>query len=103
MIRSDRELQVLHNPPLQETNELILEIELNGKMKLEHLMNAMYRKFGICHRVLSAQIEYLDGRDFGYVQLYIDVSAEDHQRLEHYLIQNRLLSTSVAYTCRKYT
>jgi ABC-type methionine transport system ATPase subunit len=54
--------------------EWILEIELNGKMKFEHLMNTIYHQFGICHKVLSANVEYVDGRSFGTVQLYINVT-----------------------------
>jgi ABC-type methionine transport system ATPase subunit len=83
--------------------ELILEIELNGKMKFEHLMNAIYNQFGICHKVLSVNVEYINGRSFGSVQLYINVSSEDFEQLEFYLNKNKLLSTTVEYICRKYT
>lgn len=82
--------------------ELILEVELNGKMKFEHLMNAIYSQFGICHKVLSVNVEYINGRSFGSVQLYINVSSEDFEQLEYYLCQNKLLSTTVEYVCRKY-
>lgn len=82
--------------------ELILEIELNGKMKFEHLMNAIYNQLGICHKVLSINVEYINGRSFGSVQLYINVSSEDFEQLEYYLCQNKLLSTTVEYVCRKY-
>jgi ABC-type methionine transport system ATPase subunit len=83
--------------------ELILEIELNGKMKFEHLMNAIYNQLGICHKVLSVNVEYINGRSFGSVQLYINVSSEDFEQLEFYLNKNKLLSTTVEYICRKYT
>jgi ABC-type methionine transport system ATPase subunit len=82
--------------------ELILEIELNGKMKFEHLMNAIYNQLGICHKVLSINVEYINGRSFGSVQLYINVSSEDFEQLEYYLCQNKLLNTTVEYVCRKY-
>jgi ABC-type methionine transport system ATPase subunit len=83
--------------------ELILEVELNGKMKFEHLMNAIYSQFGICHKVLSVNVEYINGRSFGSVQLYINVSSEDFEQLEFYLNKNKLLSITVEYICRKYT
>lgn len=76
---------------------------MNGKMKFEHLMNTIYNQFGICHRVLSANVEYMNGNSFGSVQLYINVSSEDYQQLEIYLNKNKLLNTSVEYLCRKYS
>lgn len=96
-------LQVLQNKINLPKKELILEIELNGKMKFEHLMNAIYHQFGICHRVLSANVEYVNGYSFGSVQLYINVSSEDYQQLESYLNKNKLLSTTVEYLCRTYS
>ncbi|WP_185208449.1 NIL domain-containing protein [Chryseobacterium sp. C3] len=103
MITPNPGLQVLQNQLNLPKKEWILEIELNGKMKFEHLMNTIYHQFGICHKVLSANVEYVDGRSFGAVQLYINVSSEDFKQLEFYLEKNKLLSTTVEYTCRKYT
>jgi ABC-type methionine transport system ATPase subunit len=103
MIASYSHLQALKSSPNLPKKEWILEIELNGKVKFEHLMNTIYNQFGISHRVLSANFEYLNGRSFGSVQLYINVNSEDFDQLEHYLHQNKLLSTTVEYTCRKYT
>ncbi|MDN4013178.1 MAG: cysteine methyltransferase [Chlorobi bacterium] len=103
MITPNPGLQVLPNPLNVPKKEWILEIELNGKMKFEHLMNTIYQQFGICHKVLSANVEYVDGRSFGTVQLYINVTSEDFKKLEFYLEKNRLLSTTVEYICRKYT
>ncbi|WP_343662726.1 NIL domain-containing protein [Chryseobacterium mucoviscidosis] len=103
MITPNPGLQVLQNQLNLPKKEWILEIELNGKMKFEHLMNTIYQQFGICHKVLSANVEYVEGRSFGTVQLYINVSSEDFNQLEFYLEKNKLLSTTVEYTCRKYT
>jgi ABC-type methionine transport system ATPase subunit len=103
MITPNPNLQVLQNKRNLLKKELILEIELNGKMKFEHLMNTIYNQFGICHRVLSANVEYADGRSFGSVQLYININTEDYEQLEFYLNKNKLLSTTVEYTCRKYS
>lgn len=71
MITPNPGLQVLQNKINLPKKELLLEIELNGKMKFEHLMNTIYNQLGICHRVLSANIEYMNGYSFGSVQLYI--------------------------------
>ncbi|MBB6371953.1 NIL domain-containing protein [Chryseobacterium shigense] len=102
MITPNPTLQVIHNKIGLPKKELILEIELNGKMKFEHLMNTIYNQFGICHRVLSANVEYVNGYSFGSVQLYINVNSDDYQQLEFYLNKNKLLNTMVEYNCRKY-
>ncbi|WP_042722451.1 NIL domain-containing protein [Flavobacterium sp. B17] len=103
MITPNPKLQVFSNTMNLPKRELILEVELNGKMKFEQLMNTIYNQFGICHRVLSANVEYVNGRSFGSVQLYINVSSEDFDKLELYLNKNKLLSTTVEYVCRKYS
>jgi ABC-type methionine transport system ATPase subunit len=102
MITPNPNLQVLQNRINLPKKELLLEIELNGKMKFEHLMNTIYNQFGISHRVLSANVEYVNGRSFGSVQLHITVTSEDYQELEFYLNKNKLLNTTVEYVCRKY-
>lgn len=102
MIIPNPNLQVLQNKINLPKKELILEIELNGKMKFENILNVIYNQFGICHRVLSANVEYIEGRNFGSVQLYINADSDDCRQLEHYLNKNKLLNTSVEYTCRKY-
>lgn len=102
MITPNPSPQVLNGKINLPKKELILEIELNGKMKFEQLMNTIYNQFGICHKVLSANVEYVNGRSFGSVQLYINVSSEDYDALEVYLNKNKLLSTTVEYVCRKY-
>ncbi|WP_449400947.1 NIL domain-containing protein [Chryseobacterium wanjuense] len=102
MITPNPGLQVLQSKLNLPKKELILEIELNGKMKFEHLMNTIYNQFGICHKVLSANVEYVNGRSFGSVQLYVNVNSEDFEKLEFYLENNKLLSTTIEYVCRKY-
>ncbi|WP_294222362.1 NIL domain-containing protein [Chryseobacterium sp. sg2396] len=102
MITPNPGLQVLQNALNLSKKELLVEIELNGKMKFEHLMNTIYHQFGICHKVLSANVEYINGRNFGTVQLYINVYPDDFEQLEFFLNKNKLLNTAVAYTCRKY-
>ena len=102
MITPNPGLQVLQNKISLPKKELLLEIELNGKMKFEHLMNTIYNQLGICHRVLSANVEYVNGYSFGSVQLYINVNSDDFQQLEFYLNKNKLINTTVEYTCRTY-
>lgn len=103
MITPNPNLQVLQSQLNLPKKELILEIELNGKMKFEHLMNIIYNQFGICHRVLSANVEYVEGRSFGSVQLYINANPDECEQLALYLDKNKLLNTTVEYLCRKYS
>lgn len=83
--------------------ELILEVELNGKMKFDDLLDAIYQQMGICYRVLSADVEYMNGSNFGSFQLYINTTPEEFHQLEFFLNKNKLLNTTVEYTCRKYS
>lgn len=83
--------------------ELILEVELNGKMKFDYLLNIIYQQMGMCYKVLSADVEYVNGNDFGSFQLYLNATSEDFQQLEFFLNKNKLLNTTVEYICRKYS
>lgn len=103
MIIPNTDPQVLQSKMSLPKKEWILEIELNGKIKFEHLMNVIYNQLGICHRVLSANVEYVEGCSFGSVQLYINVDSEDFDQLQFYLDKNKLLNTTVEYVCRKYS
>ncbi|BAP33188.1 methylated-DNA-protein-cysteine methyltransferase [Chryseobacterium sp. StRB126] len=103
MITPNPSLQVFQNTLNLSKKELLLEIELNGKMKFEHLMHTIHNQLGICHRVLSANVEYVNGNSFGSVQLYINANSDDYHQLEVYLNKNKLLNTTVEYFCRKYS
>ncbi|WP_426279177.1 NIL domain-containing protein [Chryseobacterium sp. S-02] len=96
-------LQSLPNNVSLIKKELILEIELNGKMKFDHLLNTIYQQMGMCYRLLNADVEYINGNDFGSFQLYLNATSEDFQQLEFFLNKNKLLNTTVEYVCRKYS
>lgn len=108
---NQKNVLVMITPDLQKQSrninflkkEMILEVELNGKMKFDHLLDAIYRQMGICYRVLSANVEYMNGSNFGSFQLYINATQEEFQHLEYFLNKNKLLNTTVEYTCRKYS
>lgn len=83
--------------------DLIIEVELNGKMKFDYLLNAIYQQMGICYKVLSANVEYMNGANFGSFQLHLNATPEESRQLEFFLNKNKLLNTTVDYTCRKYS
>lgn len=82
--------------------EFVIEIELNGKMKFEHLLDCIHMQMGISYKVLCANVEYKNGANFGSCQLYLKVTAEEYSQLEFFLNKNKLLHTTIEYTCRKY-
>ncbi|PQA93346.1 NIL domain-containing protein [Chryseobacterium piscicola] len=82
--------------------ELILEIELNGKMKFDILLNAIYNEMGVHYKVVNANVEYFNGNDFGSFQLYLNTTKEEFENLEYFLNKNKLLNTNVEYLCKKY-
>lgn len=93
---------VLPNNVILIKKEFVIEIELNGKVKFNDLLNSIYMEMGICYKVLSAKIEYSNGADFGSFQLHIVANSEEYKRLEFFLNKNKLLNTTVEYRCRKY-
>lgn len=97
------DLQALPKNILLIKKDLIIEVELNGKMKFDHLLNAIYKQMGISYKVLSANIEYMNGADFGSFQLRITANNEEFQQLEFFLNKNKLMNTSIEYVCRKYS
>ncbi|MCU7615195.1 cysteine methyltransferase [Chryseobacterium sp. GMJ5] len=96
-------LQVVPKSGNPIKKELILEVELNGKVKFDHLLHVIYQQMGICYRVLSANVEYVNGNNFGSFQLYINATHEESQELEFFLNTHKLLNTTVEYVCRKYS
>jgi len=96
-------LQALQKKMLLIKKDLIIEVELNGKIKFDDLLNAIYQQMGICYKVLSANVEYENGVNFGSFQLRITVNTEEFQQLEFFLNRNKLINTSVEYVCRKYS
>lgn len=101
MITPDLKALPKNTQPVRK--DLIIEVELNGKMKFDYLLNEIYLQMGICYKVLSANVEYMNGANFGSFQLHIKANAEESQQLEFFLNKNKLMNTTVDYTCRKYS
>ncbi|MGC4129382.1 MAG: cysteine methyltransferase [Bergeyella sp.] len=80
---------------------LLLEIELNGKIPLENILNTIYEKFGFVYKIITAEIEFYNGQNFGIVQLEIETEYDKHHELEHYLNRSKLLNTFIEYRTKK--
>ncbi|WP_262151809.1 cysteine methyltransferase [Chryseobacterium foetidum] len=98
-----RNLQSLPQKLTISKKEIVLEVELNGKMKFDHLLNVICNQMGMCYKVLNADVEYINGFDFGSFQLYLNTTTEEFQNLEYFLNKNKLLNTNVEYICRRYS
>ena len=81
--------------------QLLLEIELNGKISLEFLLATIYERFGIAYQILNAEIEFYSGRNFGNVKLLIEPEFNQHHDLEYYLNTSKVLNTFIEYRSRK--
>ncbi len=81
--------------------EVILEIELNGKVRFDCLLNDIYQKLGIMYKIVSADVEFFGDQNFGNIKLLIMVSSIQHQDLRFFLNDRRLLNTSVENVQRK--
>ena len=77
------------------TKEIILEIELNGKIRFDVLLYTIYNHYNISYKIVNAHIEYLNGNNFGNVKLLLTISQEELLKIESYLAQYKLLSSRI--------
>lgn len=75
--------------------EIILEIELNGKIRFDMLLYTIYNHYNITYKIVHAHIEYLDGNNFGNIRLLLKISQEELGQIEAYLAQYKLLSSKI--------
>lgn len=75
--------------------EIILEIELNGKIRFDFLLYTVYKHFGIIYKIISAELEYINGNNFGNVRLLLKVDNDSLSELENYLHKNRLVNSKI--------
>ncbi|MFC4688729.1 NIL domain-containing protein [Epilithonimonas pallida] len=75
--------------------EIILEIELNGKIRFDILLYTIYNHYNISYKIVNAHIEYLNGNNFGNVKLLLKITQEEIIKIENYLAQYKLLSSKI--------
>lgn len=81
--------------------EIILEVELSGKISFDGLLNIIYHDFGIPYKIISADIEFVAEKSYGSVQLFLETEVEKYESLEFYLNRQRILHVSVEKISRK--
>ena len=85
----------------QHRKEVILEIELNGKVRFDRVLNDIYHELGIMYKIVSAEVEFLGDCNFGQLRLLILVNSSEQKILNSFLNERRLLNTAVEQINRK--
>jgi len=79
----------------KSTKEIILEIELNGKIRFDILLYTIYNHYNVSYKIVNANIEYLNGSNFGNVKLLLNITQEQIDKIENYLGEFKLLSCKI--------
>lgn len=79
----------------KSTKEIILEIELNGKIRFDILLYTIYNHYNVSYKIVNANIEYLNGSNFGNVKLLLNISQDQIEKIENYLREYKLLSSRI--------
>lgn len=75
--------------------DIILEVDLNGKIRFDILLYTIYNQLGIIYKILSADLEYINGNNFGNIQLQLKVNNDSLENLENYLQQYKLVNSRI--------
>lgn len=79
----------------KSTKEIILEIELNGKIRFDILLYTIYNHYNVSYKIVNANIEYLNGSNFGNVKLLLNINQDQIEKIENYLKEYKLLSSRI--------
>jgi len=79
----------------KSTKQIILEIELNGKIRFDILLYTIYNHYNVSYKIVNANIEYLNGSNFGNVKLLLNISQDQIVKIENYLREYKLLSSRI--------
>lgn len=75
--------------------DILMEIDLNGKIRFDVLLYTIYNQFGIIYKIVNADLEYINGNNFGNIQLLLKVNDTSLTSLDNYLQQYKLVSTKL--------
>ncbi|WP_312765066.1 NIL domain-containing protein [Epilithonimonas sp.] len=79
----------------KSTKQIILEIELNGKIRFDILLYTIYNHYNVSYKIVNANIEYLNGSNFGQVKLLLNITQDQIEKIENYLREYKLLSSRI--------
>ena len=73
--------------------EVSLEIELNGKIRFDNILDEIYHKMGILYKITAADVEFFGEQNFGTLKLMMMLNCQQKEHLEHFLAEKKLLNT----------
>ena len=75
--------------------DVILEVSLNGKIRFDILLYTIYNQLGIIYKIINADLEFINGNNFGNIQLLLKVNSDSLINLENYLQQYKLVNSRI--------
>ena len=85
----------------ERKKEILLEIELNGKVRFDDILNQIYNKLGIMCNIVSAEIEFFGDQNFGSIQLLVEINNRQSEDLIIFLSERKLLNTFIDHRKKK--
>lgn len=81
--------------------DIILEVDLNGKIRFDILLYTIYNQLGIIYKIVNADLEYINGNNFGNIQLQLKVDDISLDNLDNYLKKYKLVNSKIDVTQKK--
>ncbi len=75
----------------------IIEVELNGNISFERLIDAIYSQLKIPYRLLKADIEFLGNGNFGKLLLELRTDKENTDKAIQYLNRKNIKNAVKGY------
>ena len=81
--------------------DILLEVDLNGKIRFDVLLFAIYNQLNIPYKIINADLEYINGNNFGNVHLQLKVNSSSVTELDDYLKKYKLVNSKIDVTQKK--
>ena len=75
--------------------DILLEVDLNGKIRFDVLLFAIYNQLNIPYKIINADLEYINGNNFGNVHLQLKVNSSSVTELDDYLKKYKLVNSKI--------
>jgi ABC-type methionine transport system ATPase subunit len=75
--------------------DILLEVDLNGKIRFDILLYTIYNQLGIIYKIVNADLEYINGNNFGNIQLQLKVNDASLDHLDSYLKKYKLVNSKI--------
>ena len=75
--------------------DILLEVDLNGKIRFDVLLFAIYNQLNIPYKIINAYLEYINGNNFGNVHLQLKVNSSSVTELDDYLKKYKLVNSKI--------